>query len=114
VEEVYEMLHGERPSGADYEAYRAFNIAGFAAQKMVVLPQNTPPEIVETWRRAWREVFEDPEYRANVGAVLGAYEQVTDRAAEALFIEGTTIDPTARQRILDMLTNEYAVRLSDQ
>lgn len=114
VEEVYEMLHGEAPSGADYEAYRAFNIAGFAAQKMVVLPKTTPPEIVETWRQAWRDVFDDPEYQASVGAVLGAYEQVTDRAAEALFVEGTTIDPAARRRILDMLTNEYAVRLSDQ
>lgn len=114
VEEVYEILHGRPPEGADYEAYRAFNIAGFAAQKMAVLPQDTPPEIVETWRRAWRDIFEDPEYRANVGAVLGAYEQVTDRAAEALFIEATTIDPTARRRVLEMLSNEYAVRLNDQ
>lgn len=114
VEEIYEMMHGEPPSGPDYEAYRAFNIAGFAAQKMVVLPKGTPPEIVEAWRQAWRDVFEDPEYQTKIGAVLGAYEQVTDRAAEALFVEGTTIDPMARQRILEMLSNEFAVRLSDQ
>jgi len=114
VEEVYEMLHGEPPSGPDYEAYRAFNIAGFAAQKMVILPGGTPPEIVETWRQAWRDIFADPQYRAEVSSVLGAYEQVTDRAAEALFIEGTTIDPAVRKHILDMLSNEYAVRLSDQ
>lgn len=114
VEEIYEMLHGEPPSGPDYEAYRAFNVAGFAAQKMVVLPGQTPPEIVEAWRQAWRDIFEDPDYIADVPRVLGAYEQVTDRAAEALFIEGTTIDPAVRKRILDMLSNEYAVRLSDQ
>ena len=114
LEEVYEMLHGKPPSGPDYEAFRAFNIAGFAAQKMVILPEGTPPDIVEVWRQAWRDIFADAEYQAEVSAVLGAYEQVTDRAAEALFLEGTTIDPTVRRRILDMLSNEYAVRLSDQ
>ena len=113
LEEVYEMMHGEPPSGPDYDAYRAFNIAGFAAQKMVILPEGTPPEIVETWRQAWRDIFDDPAYQASVSRVLGAYEQVTDRAAEALFVEGTTIDPDVRGRILDMLANEYAVRLSD-
>lgn len=113
VEEVYEMLYGVPPSGPDYDAYKAFNVAGFAAQKMVVLPEGTPPEIVETWRQAWRDVFADPEYQATVHAHLGAYEQVTDRAAEALYIAGTTIEPSVRRRILDMLSSEYSVRLSD-
>jgi hypothetical protein len=114
VEEVYEMLHGEPPSGPDYDAYRAFNVAGFAAQKMVVLPRETPEEIVEAWRQAWRDVFADPEYQAVVRSVLGAYEQVTDRAAEALFVAGTTIEPDVRRRILDMLATEYSVRLGDR
>jgi tripartite-type tricarboxylate transporter receptor subunit TctC len=114
LEEVYEMLHGEPPSGPDYDAYRAFNVAGFAAQKMVVLPRETPEEIVEAWRQAWRDVFADPEYRAVVRSVLGAYEQVTDRAAEALFVAGTTIEPDVRRRILDMLATEYSVRLGDR
>lgn len=113
VEEVYEMLYGEPPSGPDYDAYKAFNVAGFAAQKMVILPEGTPPEIVEVWRQAWRDVFADPEYQATVHAALGAYEQVTDRAAEALFIAGTTIEPSVRRRILEMLSREYSVRLSD-
>jgi tripartite-type tricarboxylate transporter receptor subunit TctC len=113
LEEVYEMLFGTPPSGPDYNAYKAFNIAGFAAQKMVVLPEGTPPEIIEAWRQAWRDVFADPEYEASIHAVLGAYGQVTDRAAEALFVAGTTIEPEVRRRILTMLSNEYSVRLSD-
>ena len=52
--------NGEAPSGPDYEAYQAFNTAGFAAQKMVFLPEGTAPEIVEAWRQAFRDVFEDP------------------------------------------------------
>ncbi len=105
------MLNGEPPSGPDYEAFSAFNVAAFAGQKMVVLPQDTPPEIVEVWRRAWRDAFADPEYQAHVETALGTYGQVTDRAAEALFVAGTAIDPGVRHHVLKMLANEYSVHL---
>ncbi len=113
LEEVYEMVHGEPPSGPEYEAYKAFNIAGFAAQKMVVLPEGTPDDIVETYRQAWRDVFEDEEYQATYEAALGTYEQVTDRAAEALYAAGTTIDPEVRAMVVNMLTDEYNVTLGE-
>jgi hypothetical protein len=113
VEEVYEMLHGEAPSGPLYDAFKAFNTAGFAAQKMVCLPEGTSAEIVETYRAAWRAVFADPEYQATVEAALGSYEQVTDRAAEALFRAGTTIDPEVRAMVVTMLADEYNVRLTE-
>jgi tripartite-type tricarboxylate transporter receptor subunit TctC len=113
LEEVYEMIHGEPPSGPDYEAYNAFNTAGFAAQKMVALPEGTPEDIVEAYRQAWRDVFADPEYQATYVEALGSYEQVTDRAAEALFTAGTTIAPEVRERVVNMLTEEYNVTLGE-
>ncbi|MET3923906.1 tripartite tricarboxylate transporter substrate-binding protein [Devosia sp. 2618] len=111
VEEVYQALHGRVPAGPAYESYRAFNIAGFAAQKMVVLRNDTPEEIIEVWRQAWRDTFEDPEYIDSVKSILGEYEQVTDRGAQTLFTAGTTIEPKVRHLVLDMLSREYAVRL---
>ena len=113
LEEVYEMLNGEPPSGPEYEAYQAFNVAGFAAQKMVFLPEGTDAEIVEAYRQAFRDIFEDPEYQASVEDVLGAYEQVTDEAAEALFARGTQIGDDVRARVVDMLETEYNVTLGD-
>lgn len=113
LEEVYEMVHGEAPSGPMYDAYKAFNTAGFAAQKMVVLPEGASDELIETYRDAWRDVFADPEYQATVEDALGSYGQVTDRAADALFTAGTNIDPEVRSMIVDMLESEYNVRLGD-
>jgi tripartite-type tricarboxylate transporter receptor subunit TctC len=114
VEEVYAMMNnGDAPSGPLYDAFKAFNIAGFAAQKMVCLPRGTSADIVETHRAAWRAVFADPEYQSTYEAALGSYEQVTDRAAEALFTAGTTIDPEVRAMVVDMLSSEYNVRLGD-
>jgi len=113
LEEVYEIVHGQAPSGPMYEAYKAFNTAGFAAQKIVVLPAGASDELVETYRQAWRDVFADPEYLATFEAALGSYEQVTDRAAEALYEAGTNIDPEVRAMVVDMLTTEYNVRLGE-
>ncbi|TQM94887.1 Bug family tripartite tricarboxylate transporter substrate binding protein [Roseinatronobacter monicus] len=113
LEEVYEMVHGEAPSGPMYDAYKAFNTAGFAAQKMVVLPEGASDELIETYRQAWRDVFADPEYQESFEAALGSYEQVTDAGADALFRAGTTIDPEVRAMVVDMLTTEYNVRLGD-
>jgi tripartite-type tricarboxylate transporter receptor subunit TctC len=113
LEEVYEMMYGMPPSGPDYEAYKAFNIAGFAAQKIVVLPKGTSAEIVEAYRDAWRKVFADPDYQATVVAALGSYEQVTDREAEALYQAGTTISNDVRDRVVQMLTTEYNVKLGE-
>lgn len=113
VEEIYAMINGAPPSGPLYEAYRSFNVAGFAAQKMVLLPEGTAPDIVEAHRAAWRAVFQDPEYLATYEAALGSYEQVTDEAAEALFRAGTTIDPAVRELVVNMLQTEYNVRLGE-
>lgn len=113
VEEVYEELYGKPPSGDDYDAYLAFSLAGFSAQKMVVLPANTPPDITAAWITAWQDVFADPEYQSRVGTVLGAYEQVTGPRAERLYEAATTIGVPARKIVLDMLSSEYAVFLRD-
>jgi hypothetical protein len=49
--EAYEMMHGEAPSGVEFDAYMAFFGSGFAAQKPVMLPEGTPDDIVQTYRR---------------------------------------------------------------
>ncbi|WP_420392245.1 tripartite tricarboxylate transporter substrate-binding protein [Acuticoccus sp.] len=110
--EAYEMATGEAPSGEMYDAYTAFFIAGFPAQKMVFLPEGTPQEIVDAYQEAVEQMKGDPEYQANKEAVLGTYEQVTGRAAQTLFEKGTTIRPELREVVTQMLEEEYNVRVN--
>ena len=44
--EAYAMMKGEEPSGAAWDAWQAFFGAGFAAQKMIVLPNEAPADVV--------------------------------------------------------------------
>lgn len=111
VEEVHFELYGVPPSGADYDAYRAFSLAGFSAQKIVVLPGSTPVPIIDAWIRAWQDVFADPEYQEKAPAVLGSYPQVTGAQADFLYQAATTIAPGARTTVLEMLSAEYDVYL---
>lgn len=108
--EAYEMMHGRKPSGVAYDAYLAFATAGFAAQKPVMLPPNTPANIVETYKAAFAFMMTDPELLANKDAALGEYEQATGDAIGPLYRLGTTIAPEAREWVRNYLTTNHNVR----
>lgn len=110
IGEAYEIVHGKKPEGIEWDAFAAFLISGFPAQKLIVLPKGTSAEIVETFRAATREMLKDPEYLAKRDEIIGEYEQVTDAAAERLYKNSTTITPEARQWVRDFLTKNYEVK----
>ena len=111
--EAYQTLTGKAPEGPEYDAYFAFFTAGFPAQKMVFLPKDTPQDIVDAYQAAVEAMKLDPEYQANKESVLGTYEQVTGKAADALFRKGTTISPELRKQVVDLLAADYGVKLGE-
>ena len=113
IGEAYEIVHGKKPEGAEWDTFLAFLVAGFPAQKMVFLPKDTPAEIVQAYQDAVIKMLADPDYNANKAAAIGEYEQVTGRGAEALFRKGTRIDPASRAAVVEMLAREYNVKLGD-
>jgi len=111
IGEAIQIVTGQAPSGGEWEAFKAFLIAGFPAQKLMVLPKQTPREIVDAYRKAFRDMRNDPAYKAGLGSALGGYDQVTDAAAEALMREATTIPAYARDWVRYHLTKNYNVAL---
>lgn len=107
IGEAIKIVTGKAPAGGEWEAFKAFLIAGFPAQKLMVVPKETPKEIVGAYRKAFHEMTKDPAYKAGLEDALGGYEQVTDAAAEALMREGTTIAPHARDWVRYHLTKNY-------
>lgn len=108
--EAYEMMHGRKPSGVEYDAYLAFFGSGFAAQKPAMLPPRTAPEIVAAYRRAFQEAVADPELQAKKGEVLGDYEQAVGDNIQRLYEVATTIAPAAREWVRGYLTANHNVR----
>lgn len=110
--EAYETMTGNPPSGPEYDAYYAFFAAGFPAQKMVVMSKDTPPEIVEAYRKAFEDMKADPDYQETAPVVLGDYDQVTGPLADALYQRGTVIADDVRQTVVDVLSKDYGVKLN--
>lgn len=110
IQEAYEIVHGKKPSGIEWEAFKAFLISGFPAQKLLVLPKGTSDEILEAYRSAARKLLVDPDYIATRDKVIGEYEQVTDAEAEKLYQEGTNITPEAREWVRNFLQKTHQVK----
>lgn len=110
IGEALEIVHGKKPSGPEWEAFQAFLIAGFPAQKMVFLPKGTPDNILAAYQDAVRKMFNDPDYKAKSDAALGGYPVLTGKAADALMKLGTNISPQARQLVRDYLTKTHNVK----
>ena len=109
--EVYEMVHGTAPSGAAFDAWKAFFTAGFAAQKMIYLPKGTPDEIVEAWREAAAKTVGAPDFKEKSELVLGIYPQATGEAAVTRMKLAVDVAPEAKQFVKDWLTEKYNVKL---
>lgn len=109
--EVYKQVHGKEPSGELWDAYKAFFVAGFPAQKMLFLPKGTPAEVVAVWRDAAQKVTKDPEFQQKKTAVMGQDNHAVGKNALVLFTEGTTIGPKSKAYVVDMLKKDYNVKL---
>jgi tripartite-type tricarboxylate transporter receptor subunit TctC len=109
--EAYEMMHGKKPSGVEFDAYLSFFGSGFAAQKPAMLPKGAPQPIVAAYRKAFVDAVADPELQANKGKALGEYEQAVGDDVAELYRIATSIDPKARAWVRDYLIKNYKVRL---
>lgn len=108
--EAYEQALGKKPSGPAFDAWKAFFTAGFAVQKIIVLPKGTPPDIVAAWTEAARKAVNDPEFKKAAEKELGAYPQVVGQEAAGMVEIGITVAPEAKAWIKNWLTTRYDVK----
>lgn len=90
--EAYEMMHGKKPSGIAYDAYRALFQMRVMANKSIWLPAGTPQPILDAWRKAMRQAFADPEFKKRAGDISG-YSQFFGEAARPLMKEAISFSP---------------------
>ena len=105
--EVYEKMHGRKPAGVEWAAYKSFFTAGFAAQKIMALPKGTPAPIVAAWREAAGRVVSDPEFMQRSKDELGEYKQAIGRDAATLTNIAINVDPAAKAWLKNWLVTKY-------
>lgn len=111
IREVCEATEGCEVEGVEWDALKAFLIAGFGNQKTIFLPENAPQEVVDMYTAALQSIVTADGFQEKADAVLGAYPQLVGAAAVEATNQATTISPEAKQFVLDWLKADYEVTM---
>ena len=109
--EVCEATPACSAEGDAWDAWKAFMIAGFPAQKMVFLPKGASPEAINTYTDAFDAVIARPDFPEISAKRLGVYPQMTGEQAQATLVLGTQVVESAKNFVRKWLEDEYGVTL---
>ena len=109
--EVCEATPACETEGERWEAWKAFFIAGFPAQKMVFLPAGAPEAAVNTYTEAFAAIRERDDFAEISEARLGVYPQLTGAAAQTALESATDVPQEAKDFVINWLSERYGVIL---
>lgn len=109
--EVCEATDGCETEGEQWDAWKAFFVAGFPAQKMVFLPAGAPEEAIATFTNAFAAIQEREDFAEISAARLGIYPQLTGAAAQTAMASATDVPQAAKELVINWLSERYGVVL---
>lgn len=107
--EAVEAATGAPPSGPAYEAWQTMFFSRVMASKAVLLPRETPAEIVEAYRLAAESMREDPAYIEAIVSQSGGYPTLTGQEANDRWQESLHFDDEGRDWLWTWLGETYDV-----
>ncbi|MEM7490490.1 MAG: tricarboxylate transporter, partial [Pseudomonadota bacterium] len=109
--EVCEATPACETEGERWEAWKAFFVAGFPAQKMVFLPQGAPQAAIDAYTQAFEQVLARDDFAEISADRLGVYPQMTGQEAADTLDRGTVVPEEARAFVIGWLADRYGVIL---
>jgi len=110
--EVCEATPACKTSGEAWDAWKAFMIAGFPAQKMIFLPKGADQDAIDTYTEALNAVLARADFPEISEKRLGVYPQMTGKQAKATLDLGTKVSPDAKAYVQNWLKERYGVSLN--
>jgi tripartite-type tricarboxylate transporter receptor subunit TctC len=111
VEEAYEKIYGKKPAGALWEAYKAFNMAGFSVQKILWNKAESPADSIKAVLEAVDRLQKDAEFQEKAKKVLGGYPVLRGDKLEPAIQRAFRLPPTAHTFVRDFLEKKFSVSL---
>ena len=110
--EVCEATDGCETSGEKWDAWKAFFIAGFPAQKMVFLPAGASDEAIAAYSAAFEAIKARDDFAEISQARLGVYPQMTGGEATGALNSATGVPDAAKAFVVGWLKDRYGVSLN--
>ena len=109
--EVCENTKGCKTSGAKWDAWKAFFIAGFSVQKIAFLPKGTPQSVIDTFINSFNAVKNRPDFQEISAKRLGKYPMFVGDDAKAALKQAVNVSPSAKAFVQKWLKDRYGVDL---
>ena len=109
--EVCEATEGCETSGEQWDAWKAFFVAGFPAQKMVFLPAGASNDAIVTYTKAFEAVKARADFAEISSGRLGKYPQMTGAEATGALSSATSVPDAAKSFVVNWLQDRYGVSL---
>lgn len=109
--EVCDATPGCETSGEQWDAWKAFFVAGFPAQKMVFLPAGASNDAMVTYTAAFEAVKARADFAEISSGRLGKYPQMTGDEAKGALESATRVPDAAKAFVVNWLSERYGVTL---
>ena len=110
--EMYEKINGKKLEGDDLEAFYSIGAAWSQASKSMLLPENTPDEIVEVFREAARKMVNDPEFKEKATKALGPFPLIIGEEAGEIVKKAAIFSDTTKDQLNAVLKkNRFTYRV---
>ena len=110
--EVCEATPGCETSGEKWDAWKAFFVAGFPAQKMVFLPAGASADAIVTYTAAFEAIKARADFAEISAGRLGVYPQMTGEEATGALNSATDVPQAAKDFVVGWLQERYGVSLN--
>ncbi len=110
--EVCEATEGCETSGEKWDAWKAFFVAGFPAQKMVFLPAGASNDAMVTYTKAFETIKARADFADISAGRLGVYPQMTGSEATGALQSATNVPQAAKDFVVKWLKDRYGVSLN--
>ena len=110
--EMYEKMNGKKLQGDDLEAFYSIGAAWSQASKSMLLPENTPDEIVKAYTDAAEKMINDPEFKEKATKALGPFPLIVGEEAGAIVKKAAIFSDTTKEQLNAVLNkNRFTYRV---
>lgn len=111
VVEAYEELHGKKPEGPKFEAYKTMLGLTYTYQKGLWAPHDSPDKAVQLLRKSADALSKDQAFNAKAKEVLGGYPLVADANLSQRISEAYVVTDETKSYVLSLLKNTYGIEV---
>lgn len=112
LEELYEAVNSVPPSGPDYQTYQVMHYLRTNLAKALMLPPDTPQEVVDGYIAAFRELENNSKYMDGMTNEIQAQSFVYGDDLAAAFAAGTAFGAEERAAAETYMLETHGVALN--